>query len=52
MNLYLLHYNNYYNRIVKKEETLSDYLPYQIGETIENINFIPNDFINTEQIVN
>lgn len=52
MNLYLLHYNNYYNRIVKKEETLSDYLPYQIGNVIENINFIPNDFINTEQIVN
>lgn len=50
--LYLLHYNNYYNRIVKKEDTLEAYQQYVIGDPIQNVNFIPNDFINTEQIVN
>lgn len=50
--LYLLHYNNYYNRQVKKEANLSDYLRYQIGFPIQGVNFIPNDFINTTQIVN
>lgn len=50
--LYLLHYNNYYNRIVKREDTLSDYMPYVIGSPIQKINFIPNDGVMTEQIVN
>lgn len=50
--LYLLRYNNYYNRQVKKEETLSDYLEYQLGEAIEGVNFIPNDYVNTQQVVN
>lgn len=48
----LLKYNNYYNRIVKKESTLSNYRKYQLGNDIEGVNFIPNDFINTEQIIN
>lgn len=51
--LYLLNYNNYYNRIVKKEETLSAY--FQAVEnpiTIENVNFIPGDYVNTTQVVN
>lgn len=52
MNLYLLHYNNYYNRIVKKEDNLSGYLPYMIGTPLQNINFIPGDYINTTQVVN
>lgn len=50
--LYLLNYNNYYNRIVKKEDTLSGYLPYLIGSPIERVNFIPGDYVNTTQIVN
>lgn len=51
MNIYILNYNNYYNRIVKKEETISDYSPY-IVLSLSGINFIPNDGINTTQIVN
>lgn len=50
--LYLLHYNNYYNRIVKKETSLSDYQEYLIGQPIQGVNFIPNDYVNTTQIVN
>lgn len=50
--LYLLRYNNYYNRQVKKKDTLSDYLEYQLGEAIEGVNFIPNDYVNTQQVVN
>lgn len=50
--LYLLHYNNYYNRQVKRESSLSGYLKYQLGSTITNVNFIPNDYIDTTQIIN
>lgn len=50
--LYLLQYNNYYNRIVKKETSLNGYMQFVIGEAISNINFIPNDYVDTEQIVN
>lgn len=52
MNLFLLRYNNYYNRIVKREANLRDYQQYAIGNAIQNVNFIPGDFIDTEQIVN
>lgn len=54
MNLYLLKYNNYYNRIAKKFDTLAEYLvtPYYANEYVENINFNPNDGVNTTQIVN
>ena len=49
MDLYIYKYNNYYNRIVKKEETLLDYGPY-----IHVINgckdFSPNDGVNTQHI--
>ena len=51
MNLYLLNYNNYYNRVVKRLNNLNDYSPY-ILTTIENVNFNPNDGVNAEQIVN
>lgn len=51
--LYLLHYNNYYNRVVKKEDTISGYQEYLIGENpIQGVNFIPNDYVDTQQIVN
>lgn len=50
--LYLLKYNNYYNRIVKQEENLSAYQQYSLGNPIQGVNFIPNDFVNTTQIVN
>lgn len=53
MILYFLTYNNYYNRIVKRENTLSDYLDYLVGEPIQGIiNWNPNDGISTEQIIN
>jgi len=54
MNLYLLQYNNYYNRIFKKEDSISDYLPYMINNTPANnpmtyVNLIPGDGLHTEQ---
>lgn len=57
MNLYLLQYNNYYNRTFKKEDNLISYLPYNLQGTliqspIQNVNFIPNDGVMTEQIIN
>lgn len=51
-NIYLLtQYNNYYNRIVKKEDALQDYMSY-VYASFSNINFIPNDGITAEQIIN
>lgn len=53
MNLYFLKYNNYYNRIVKRENTLADYLEYQVGEPVQGvINWNPKDGVSTEQILN
>lgn len=49
--LYLLAYNNYYNRLVKVEDSLEDYLPYVQFQT-NNINSSPGDHINTAYIVN
>ena len=51
MTLYLLHYCNYFNRIVKTEVSLADYLDYSLG-SIENVNFNPSDGVDTEQIIN
>lgn len=50
MTLYILKYNNYYNRLVKKEASFSDYQPY-ILYTVENINFNPNDNIDAEVVL-
>lgn len=54
MNLYFLHYNNYYNRIIKKFDTLNEYLvlPYYDGAYIQNCAFDPNDSVETRQILN
>ena len=57
-NIYCLQgFNNYYNRIVKKINTLEAYLAYQEENDkdymfYENINFVPNDCVNTNQILN
>lgn len=56
-NVYLLQYNNYFNRIVKGFQTLAEYAPYVLEHAPEvnpvpNVNFNPNDGVNTEQIVN
>lgn len=45
--IYILNYNNYYNRILKKEETLEDYQDYVIY-TLPETNFVPNDGVNTQ----
>lgn len=49
--LIFLTYNNYYNRIVKKEETLSDYLEYELFR-LSATNFNPADGVNTTHIIN
>ncbi len=51
--LYWLKYNNYYNRLVKKENTLSDYLTTdRLILTSSGVNFYPNDGIDTEIVYN
>lgn len=62
-HLLFLSYNNYYNRIVKQENTLDDYknattftdsqgqTQYR-NYTISNVNFHEGDLIDTEIIVN
>lgn len=56
-NLYVLQYNNYFNRIVKKLPAISDYAEYMLNNApgynpLQNINFNPNDAINAEQVIN
>lgn len=52
MNLFLLkQFNNYYNRKIVKHDSLEDYLDYE-NVSMLNINFVPNDGITTEQIIN
>lgn len=54
--LYLLHFNNYYNRIIKRFDTLSEYLPYALTSgpqtAITGINFIPGNYVSTTQLIN
>lgn len=49
--LYLLNYNNYYNRLVKQETYLEDYMDYAVA-ALNATNFNPSDNVNTEHIVN
>lgn len=61
-NIYLLKFNNYYNRTIKKYDNISYYLPFLCDSNapdengnypiLENVNFIPNDGVNTTQTVN
>lgn len=52
MIFYLLNYNSYYNRVIRKEETVNDYLSYAINELpLINVNFNPNDDVNASVIV-
>lgn len=59
MRLYLLKYNNYYNRICKRELSVDGYLDYLVDssnpETYRNpfdCNFNPNDGVGTTQVIN
>lgn len=47
MALFYYKYNNYYNRRLKREDTLSDYSSYLVYNEI-NCNFNPNDGITTQ----
>lgn len=44
--LYFLQYNNYYDRVSKVEESLSEYMDYVIY-TLEGVNFNPDDGVDT-----
>ena len=50
MTLYILKYNNYYNRLVKSFDNMEDYEPY-INYTLQTTNFNPNDGVDTQQLV-
>lgn len=44
--LYFLQFNNYYDRVSKVEESLSEYMDYVIY-TLDGVNFNPNDGVDT-----
>lgn len=50
-NIYCLQYNNYFNRTVKKEATMSEYQPYVVYQ-LSRISFNPNDGVNATQVIN
>ena len=48
MTIYVLSgFNNYYNRIVKKFDTMEEYQPF-VTHTQKEFNFVPNDNVNTQ----
>ena len=49
MTLYILNYNNYYNRIMKRESSIEDYQSYIIY-TLESSNFNPTDGVDTTHV--
>lgn len=52
MQLLLLHYNNYFNRIIKKEDTIADYKAADADyKEASNINFNPGDGVNTSLVL-
>lgn len=50
--VFLDKYNNYFNRIIKSENSLEGYLTGRRTQTFENLNFNPNDSVTTELIIN
>lgn len=52
LNLYFLRYNNKYNRIIKKLDTIEEYNNYLIANPFYNINFQFGDGIVTKQVIN
>lgn len=62
--LYLLQYNNYYNRIVKRESNLLSYVPFVVKSgssdkdsnqntgIVKGVNFNPGNYVDTIQVVN
>ena len=52
MQLLLLHYNNYFNRIIKKENSFADYIAADADyKSVVNINFNPGDGITTSLVL-
>ena len=52
MQLLLLHYNNYFNRIIKKKDTVADYKATDANyKEVFNINFNPGDGVNTSIVL-
>ena len=52
MRLLLLHYNNYFNRIIKKEDTIADYKAADAAyEEALDINFNPGDGVNASLVL-
>lgn len=55
MTIYLLKYNNYYNRTIKRFSTINELLDrddvVEIG-TFENVNFNPGDGVATQLTLN
>lgn len=51
INLYLLKYNNYYNRIIKKEETIQEYENYILAAFHNIYTFDYADGINTSHVL-
>lgn len=52
MQLLLLHYNNYFNRIIKKEDTIANYKAADAHyKEASNINFNPGDGVNTSLVL-
>lgn len=48
----LLSYNNYYNRIYKKESSLGDYIVHSSNYIVlDNINFNPSDGVSTSLVL-
>ena len=51
MTFYVLSgFNNYYNRLVKRFDTLEEYESF-ILHTQQNFNFVPNDNVNTQVVL-
>ena len=52
MQLLLLHFNNYFNRIIKKKDSIEDYKADDVDyKEASNINFNPGDGINTSLVL-
>lgn len=52
MQLLLLHFNNYFNRIIKKKDSIEDYKAADADyKEASNINFNPGDGVNTSLVL-
>lgn len=51
VNLLFLSYNNYFNRIIRREKDIADYMSYKC-HLVQKVSFNPNDGVDTSIIVN